>query len=224
MEENYNRIIAVFIIITGIVISLFNVNDYTFEMLKILGIILFSIIWTFYVSVGSILTNKYFIRDCPKWCEKNKDHPWFKMSVLNQFLDILISISLVIINFYFITALFKITFNQKDSNKVGSGFYNRLLNLYMLLKTGSSKKCVERNIFECNNAFVCKYTRNKLESRCNVNPTWYYRFEEQISKNITILNAFLTILFQTNLKNKLEYFIKENMKNSNYLSVPNQMC
>ena len=63
MEEINNKIIVVFIITIGIVISFFNVNDYTFEMLKILGIILFSIIWTFYVSLGSIVTNKYFIRE-----------------------------------------------------------------------------------------------------------------------------------------------------------------
>ena len=226
MNLQQKMLIPVLILILIYTVSKFNtsIDDYSFEIVKILGIVIFSIIWVIYISTGSIITNKYFIRECPKWCEKNKDHKWFKMSPLLQFLDILLSISLVVINFYFIRILYTITINPNKSVKVGREFLNKLLNFYILYKTGSSTKCKFRTLKDCENTPICKIYNPKTGPTCAVNTYWYDNFDNQITKNITILNAFLTILFQTNLKNKLEYFINNYVNTNKYLSNPDIIC
>ena len=93
----------------------------------------------------------------------------------------------------------------------------------MLIKTGSSKKCYEKNFRECKKSYVCKNIRDNGENKCIVNPVWYYGFEEKISKIslfLMIFNHFISNKF----KNKLEYFISENIRNNKFLSVSHQSC
>jgi hypothetical protein len=217
-------LITLFIIFSIYSISTYNIEDYTLEFLKMFSIVLFSIIWVIYISGGSIITNRYFIKECPKWCEKNKDHPWFKLSPIFQFLDILLSISIVVINFYIIRGLYKLTLHPNKSVTVGRGFLNKLLNIYLVFKTGSMKKCKYKSLNECEHTPICKIYNPKSKPVCATDNYWYDNFDDQITKNITILNAFLTILFQTNLKNKLEYFIKEYVNTNKYLSNPDIIC
>jgi len=78
-------------------------NNYSIFLRKNLGIGFTTIIFTIFTVILSICLNKIYI-DCPEY-EKEPEHPWFKKHISIQIIDILISLSIIVIVKYLLTTI-----------------------------------------------------------------------------------------------------------------------
>ena len=150
-----------------------------------------------------------------------KKYKWLQLDYKIQFLEVAINIGFVILYFKVIRDIFvKIT--NPEGKKGFAGIYKFFLKIFLSLKfvEPKFKGCKDLSKTECdiNVTKICTFEKNK----CHTNYIALNEFNTIVQNNITILNAFLTILFQTNMKNKINYLIMTYLNNeNNILSVPN---
>lgn len=196
-------------------IYFFGDNVYTFNIYKVATLFIFGVVWVLWVSFGSIIINRYVFIDVPVYdindnsikAKKKRNHPWFKMPMHLQLIDLVSNLSLIIVFFVILQFIFKKIFlkgNVEQSN-VSSHFIRFMTRIYLFITTGKFGLCNNRTKEQCINTYYCKYRNNECITR---NSEQLVDYSIYVSKNINILNAFLTVYFQTNIQNKLKYFIK----------------
>lgn len=209
----------------------FGNNIITFNIYKFFTLFIFGFIWVLWVSFGSIIINRYVFIDVPEYDindntergKKKKNHPWFKMPMIMQLFDLVSNLSLIIVLFVLLQYIFKKVFLSETvsekSQFVSSYFIKFMTKVYLFLTTGKFEICKDRLEKNCKKTFLCKFRDGECLKRNNLE---MYEYSKYVSININILNAFLTVYFQTSIKNKLQYFIKKYLSNkNNLLYVPN---
>lgn len=231
---NFNQFIVILLSIILLVNLLFNLQEgKSFSFIQYFMILIIGIIWAIYVSFFSMLINKYFVLECPKITKENfndpelkKKYTWLQLDYKLQFLEVIINLGFIMVYFKIIKDLFMEITNPDGKNAFG-GLYKFFFRAYLTIKfffdfDYKFVKCKDLSKKQCNFSLtkICNYDNNN--KNCILSREGFNYFNKTISNNITILNAFLTVLFQTNLKNKINYLILKHFNNDNYIfSVPN---
>lgn len=215
-----------------IIIALFGNSHKLFTAYKFFTLFLFGSLWAIWVSLGSILTNKYVFVNVPKYSEETKNHPWFKTHWTFQLADIILNLSFIIVLFVILNYFFKRSFLVEGNLKrTGVGLLRTITRLYLFLtggeyrkkidtiiKTGDFKYCSNRDKDDCQGSFFCKFQDDKCVNR---NESYLNDYSKYITSNINILNAFLTVYFQSSVKNKMNYFLNAYMSDkSKFYYIP----
>ena len=205
-------------------------EDISWHILLASGIFIAGVIWMILISISSIIVNKYIIQTTPDY-ENDPCHKWFKYPFIWQLIDILVSCGLILLYFWgtrFIFKRFMGKINKSANETIGLGigytFINkiaRLLGLFSPCKTINKKT-------ECNTSLFCNWYPKKTVSKTTIEPTcrtaqkWLQQYNDSMKTNITVLNAFLTVMFQTKLKNKISFFMRKYLYKDNIFQVESQ--
>ena len=122
--------------------------------------------------MNSVITNYIFL-DCPEYKEKNPEHKWFKYSLPFQIIDILFSLTIIVLAKYWVAVIVSHSIDKLNDTPYLK-FLNVIYNDEQLIK--ESGKISHLNIRE---------------------------------KSGNVTTAFITLLFQRKLRNKINYLIKK---------------
>ena len=136
-------------------------NNYSIFLRKNLGIGFTTIIFTIFTVILSICLNKIYI-DCPEY-EKEPEHPWFKKHISIQIIDILISLSIIVIVKYLLTTII--------SNSIDYFIQKKKYKINLLFEEGTDQNIrlidIRQKGGNVTTAFITLLFHNKLRNKIN---------------------------------------------------------